>query len=287
MIEYFNEVFEMDPNLSIHKSLHGEKRRLQRQKALESLEFNREFAQEQLDRTAQRSKFKTDEVFKNTCAKNLEKRNVQLQNKHIDEAFVNLLSDGFGRMVAEAADVNPRVNISEEISKHASETFKELLSKGYFKLEDAAKDNPHFRIYLSSIADMARDTVAGNEEITNATVLKETFENDVADVINRKVLAMLNNEKKIEAMRKEEIELSKNAAFPKQYMKAQAGRFNTFFKQILDNTIKEVPSSDKMYQFMKAVGTYTALEALYTLKLVDRSNFKLNTFGNNAFAKAF
>jgi len=275
----------MDPNFSVHKSLHGEKRRLQRQKALESLNFNREFNEDQFNRQIERSKFKTDEPFKSTIAKNLEKRNAAALNKQIDEAFVDLLSSGFGKMVAAAAKVHPSLDYSEDIAKAATETFKSLLEKQYFKLEDVAKENPHFRVYLASIADMARDTVAGNEEVTNATVMKETFENDVSDVINRKVLAMLDSEQKIESKRKEELELSKNAAFPDAYMKAQAGRFNTFFKQILDSTIKEIPTADKMEQFLKAVGTYSALEGLYTLKLVDRANFKLNTFGNNAFVK--
>jgi len=275
----------MDPNFSVHKSLHGEKRRLQRQKALESLNFNREFEEDKFNRQIERNKFKTNEPFKNTCAKNLEKRNAALLNKQTDEAFVALLSSGFGKMVAAAAKVHPSLDFSEEIAKSATETFKNLLEKQYFKLEDVAKENPHFRVYLASIADMSKDVVAGNEEVSNAQVLKESFENDVSDVINRKVLAMLDNEQKIESKRKEEIELSKNAAFPEQYMKAQAGRFNTFFKQILDTTIKEIPQADKMEQFLKAVGTYAALEGLYTLKLVDRANFKLNTFGNNAFAK--
>ena len=277
----------MDPTLSIHKSLHGEKRRLQRAKLQDALQFNREFAEEQFQKTIDRNKFKTAEAVKHSTAKNLEKRNSMLQNQRIDSAFIDLLSGGFGKIVATACDVNPHVHLNDEIAKTAADTFRDLLTvKHYFNLEDAAKANPHFRVYLTSVADVARDTVAGNEEVSNAMVLKETFENDVADVINRKVLAMLTNEQKIEAARKEEIKLSKNVQFPEQYMKAQAGRFNTFFKQILDNTIKEMPNEDKMYQFMRAVGVYGALEALNTLKLVDRANFKLNTFGSAAFLKS-
>jgi len=289
MIEYFKRGFTMDPNLSIHKSLNSEKRRLQRAKMQDALQFNREFAEEKLQRTIDRNKFKTGEALKHSVAKNLEKRNSMIQNQRIDDTFVSLLASGFGKIVATACDVNPHMHLNDEIAKSASDTFRDLLTvKHYFNLEDVAKENPHFRVYLTSVADVARDSVAGNEEISNAMVLKETFENDVAEVINRKVLAMLDNEQKIEAARKEEVLISKNTRFPDRYMKAQAGRFNTFFKQILDNTIKEHPEdTDKMHQFLTAVGVYGALETLNTLKLVDRANFKLNTFGSNAINKVY
>jgi hypothetical protein len=261
---------------SIFTSLSAQKRREKRAKLTDAILFNKEL-QEDADakRVKLNSKIKSDEFCKQTRKHNADLRDAHLKETQYKDEFKRLFSEGFGSMVAEAAEIHPQFSKRAKIASEAAEAFSKLLNEGKLKVEEVKASNPHFKIYLKCLEDIAHANVYKDEEsLQNALTLKNTFEHDFSEVLNKKILAMMENEHQVEALRKEELKNAQEAPFPEAYMASKAKQFNTYFKQILDNTIKENPESKGISNMLIAVGRYGALEAIYTLKLADREAFK-------------
>jgi len=261
---------------SILTSLSAQKRREKRAKLTDAILFNKEL-QENADakRVKLNSKIKTDEFCKQTRKHNADLRDAHLKETQYKAECKRLLSEGFGFMVAEASEIHPQFSKRTKIACEATEAFAKLLDEGKLKIDEVKASNPHFSVYLKCINDIAHKNIYNtDEDLTNANTLKSTFEHDFSEVLNKKILAMMENEHQVEQLRKEELKNAQEAPFPEAYMASKAKQFNTYFKQILDNTIKENPDATGASNMLLAVGRYGALEALYTLKLADREAFK-------------
>jgi len=261
---------------SIFTSLSAQKRREKRAKLTDAILFNKEL-QDDADakRVKLNSKIKTNEFCKQTRKHNADLRDARLKETQYKETYKRLLAESFGSMVAEASEIHPQFSKRTKIACEAAEAFSKLLDEGKLKIDEVKASNPHFSVYLKCIDDIAHSKVYEDEEnLQNAMTLKSTFEHDFSEILNKKILAMMENEHQVEQLRKEELKNAQEAPFPEAYMASKARQFNTYFKQILDNTIRENPEAKDISNMLVAVGRYGALEAIYTLKLADREAFK-------------